>query len=276
MKLIVFSKSLKAKRLEELIELAQELEIDGYDLCVRPGYPINPDNAAVELVHASEQLKAAGLSIPMVTANFDVLYPDHPTAVPILSAMDKADIRLIKLGYFRFDPMTQDFWEGVDDIRGALEGWQKLAQTYNVKVCYHTHSIRHYASNASMLAHLIRGFDTTYIGAFLDTGHMVIEGEEFCVAAAILKDSLSIVAGKDILLEREVKNGHGSMRHHVIEAGQGMVDWTDVFETLKRLEYRGPITIHCEFEVPQDGLMAGIRRETAFFRDFRKRFIVTD
>ena len=273
MKLIVFSKSLKDKSLEELIELGQRLEIDGYDLCVRPGYPVNPDNAAEELVRAAKRMGSAGLSIPMVTANFDVIYPHHPTAKPILSAMDKADIRLIKLGYFRFDPLTQDFWEGVEDIRTALSGWQKLAKQYNVKVCYHTHSIRHYASNASMLAHLIRGFDHSYIGAFLDTGHMVIEGEEFCVAAAILKDSLSILAAKDILLERKERNGHGSMTHRGVEAGHGMVDWTEVFETLKRLEFRGPVTIHCEFEVPEDGLIAGIERETAFFRDFRARYL---
>jgi sugar phosphate isomerase/epimerase len=276
MKLIVFSKSLKEKSLVELIELARKFEIDGYDLCVRPGYPINPDNAARELVRAARQFGEAGLSIPMVTANFDVLYPDHPNAVPILSAMDEVDIRLIKLGYFEFDPLKQDFWEEVDKIRDAFEGWQNLGERYNVKICYHTHSIRNFSSNASMLAHLIRGFDTRYIGAYLDTGHMVIEGEEFCVAASVLKEYLSIVSLKDILLVRKEKNGHGSIGHHGVEAGKGMVDRTDVFETLSRLEYRGPLSVHCEFEVPEDGLLAAIKRETAFFRDYRKRWVLTD
>ena len=265
MKLIVFSKSLKDKSIGELIRLAKDFRIDGYDLCVRPGYPVNPDNAAEELPRTAQALAEAGLTIPMVTANVDVIYPDHPTAEPILTAMDRSDIRLIKLGYFRYDPEKQDFWTEVGKIREALTGWEELGKKYNVKICYHTHSLRHFASNASMLMHLIQGRDARYIGAFLDSGHMVAEGEEFCVAAEILKEYLSIVSLKDFLLTREPIGDHGSMKINVVEAGRGMVNWTEVFTTLEKLSFQGPLTIHCEFEEPADGLVAGIKRETAYF-----------
>ena len=66
MKLIVFSKSLKDKSLEELIELGQRLEIDGYDLCVRPGYPVNPDNAA-EVFQALAAFHRDGGTVLVVT-----------------------------------------------------------------------------------------------------------------------------------------------------------------------------------------------------------------
>lgn len=46
MKLIMFSKMLKEKSPVELVTLAKEWGLDGYDLCVRPGYAVNPDNAA--------------------------------------------------------------------------------------------------------------------------------------------------------------------------------------------------------------------------------------
>ena len=266
MKLIVFSKTLKDKSIGELIGLAKEYGFDGYDLCVRPGYPVNPDNAAEVLPETTRAMTDAGLSIPMVTANFDVIQPDHPTAEPILSAMDSSGIRLIKLGYFRYDPKTQDFWEEVGKIRDALSGWQELGKKHNVKICYHTHSNRHMASNASMLMHLIQGFDSRYIGAFLDSGHMVAEGEEFCVAARILEKYLSIVSLKDFLLTREPVGDHGSQVTNVVEAGQGMVNWTEVFTTLKQLDYQGPLTAHCEFKEPDDGLLAGIKREIAYFR----------
>ena len=45
MKLIVFSKMFKDKNPEDLVNLAQEYGFEGYDLCVRPGYPVSPDNA---------------------------------------------------------------------------------------------------------------------------------------------------------------------------------------------------------------------------------------
>ena len=59
MKLVMFSKMLKEKSVEELAELAQELGIDGYDLAVRTGYPVNPDNAATALPEAARRLAAA-------------------------------------------------------------------------------------------------------------------------------------------------------------------------------------------------------------------------
>jgi len=179
MQLVVFSKMFRDKSVPELIELAHAHGFEGYDLCVRPGYPVNPENAHKELVAAVRAMKREGLSIPMVTGNFDLLTPDHPTAEPILSAMDQADVRLIKLGYFEIDPHEQDYWQLVGQIRAALEGWQDLGRKYGVRVCYHTHSGNLMGLNCAALMHLLEGFDPRYIGAYVDPGHMVVNGEGF-------------------------------------------------------------------------------------------------
>ena len=92
----------------------------------------------------------------MVTANFDLLTADHPLAEPLLAAMDSADVRLLKLGYFRFDPATMDYWEQVDSVRQAFADWEKLTRAYNVKICYHTHSHYCMGLNAAALMHLLR------------------------------------------------------------------------------------------------------------------------
>ena len=115
-------------------------------------------------------LKKNGLSIPMVTGASDLLYPDHASAEPTLAAMDEADVRLIKLGYFGFDPDTQDYWAEVNKIRGAFAAWQKLAETYRVRICYHTHSHRNMGLNAAMMAHLMRDFDPQYFGGISGPG----------------------------------------------------------------------------------------------------------
>jgi len=268
-KLILFSKMLKEKSIEELAELAAEIGLDGYDLTVRPEYPVNPDNAATALPAAARVMRAAGLDIPMLTGNFDLLEPDHPTAEPILGAMDEADVRLVKLGYFKFDPAAMDYWAEVDRVRGIFEAWAKLAEKHRVKVCYHTHSNRCMGLNAGMLAHLIKDLNPHYIGAYIDTGHLVAEGEEFAVAAAIVRDYLSIVSLKDFLMRREDKANHGSAQREVVEAGQGMVDWTAVFDELKRIGFSGPGSIHCEFHA--DDFIAAVKREVAFFRQMRAK-----
>ena len=123
MRLIVFSKMLKQKSVAELIDLAQRHGYDGYDLAVRPGHPVNPDNAAAALPQAQAQMARAGLRIGMVTGNFDLLTADHPLAEPLLAAMDSADVRLLKLGYFKFEP-------GNDGLLGA--GGERAARLCRV------------------------------------------------------------------------------------------------------------------------------------------------
>ncbi|MBT5963487.1 MAG: hypothetical protein HOG99_18205, partial [Gemmatimonadetes bacterium] len=93
MKLIVFSKMLSDKSVEELADLAQELGIDGYDLAVRPGHPVNPDNVT--------------------------------TADTLLAAMADAGAPRVKLGYYKID-LNSSYWNQVEATRRHLEGWGEL------------------------------------------------------------------------------------------------------------------------------------------------------
>ncbi len=266
MQVIVFSKMLKDKSPDELTELAADFGIEGYDLCVRPGYSVNPENAAGALPELVRTMQRAGLAIPMVTGNFDLLSPDHPTAEPILAAMDKAGVRLLKLGYFAFDPLKQDYWQEVDRIRRLFDGWQELARRYRVRICYHTHSHLCMGLNCAALAHLIHGFDPQHIGAYIDPGHMVVEGEEFPVGAAVIRKHLSIIGLKDAMLTRAVKGNHGAKEWKFVPAGTGMVDWTTVFAEIKRLGFDGPLSVHCEFHATPEEFPQALRREVTFFR----------
>ena len=272
MKAIVFSKALKDKTPRELVELALGWGVDGYDLAVRPGYPVNPDNAGKALPEVVKLFRDNGLEVPMVTGNFDLLSPDHPTAEPLLAAMDKADVRLLKLGYFAYDSKGGAYLDQVDRVRRILADWEAPARRYGVRICYHTHSLGCLGSNTAGLAHLLADRDPACVGAYLDTGHLVVEGEPFGTAVAMVRPYLSIVAFKDVLLSRVEKNGHGAVEVAWVQAGQGMVDWTGVFEVLAAADFGGPVSIHCEFEVPKDQpLLPAITREVAFFMRFLNR-----
>ena len=270
MRLIVFSKMLKEKSIAELVDLAQRHGYNGYDLAVRPGHPVNPDNAAQALPQAAAQMAQAGLQIGMVTANFDLLTADHPLAEPLLAAMDSADVRLLKLGYFRFDPATMDYWEQVDSVRRAFSDWEKLARAYNVKICYHTHSHYCMGLNAAALMHLLRDFDPAYLGAYLDPGHFAVDGEPFDFGLAMTRQHLSILSLKDVRIERAEKNGHGTAKTLWVAAGEGIVDWTAVFAELRRIRYDGFLSIHCEYELSDaEQWFDTFVREVAFFRKMR-------
>ena len=275
MSLVLFTKSLSDHDVPRLIERGHALGVDGYDLCVRAGHPVQPETAATTLVAAVRDLQAAALTVPMVTGPFDLLWPDHPAAHPIMAAMDAADVRLLKLGYFAFDPVREDYWEAVERTRAALAGWSELAARHRVKVCYHTHSRGNLGLNAGMLAHLLRGFDPALIGAYLDPCHLLIEGEEFATGAAIVAEHLAIIGLKDALLVREQRTAgaaqgafltHGAAAIRWVEAGDGMVDWSAVRATLRRLAFAGPLSIHCEYQDPPGGHLAAMQREVSFFR----------
>lgn len=272
MKLIVFSKMLKELGISELIKFAKDADFGGYDMAVRPGYPVNPENIESALPEAAERFRSEGLDLPMVTGDTGVLFPDSE-GERLIASMANADIRRLKLGYFKFVPSDMDYWLEVEKAREALAGWQELSKQYGVKVCYHTHSQRCLGLNAGTLAHLLTGFDPENIGAFLDAGHLRAEGEEFDVAVSIMKDYLSMVAVKDFLLERVEKSNHGAVRRRVVEAGQGMCDWTAIFQELKRIEFDGPISIHCEFEVDSKEMVPAIKREIAFFKNLHDRVL---
>lgn len=268
MKLILFSKMWKDATLDEMVRMAHEWGLDGFDLCVRPGYPINPDNAATALPEAVDRFRGEGLDVPMVTGNFDLLEPEHPTAEPILAAMNRAGVRLLKLGYFKFDPATLDYPAEMRRVRGILKRWEVLGRRYGVKICNHTHSERCLGLNGAAMAALLEDFDPTVMGAYMDPGHLVYEGEAFDTALAMVRQYLSIVAVKDVLLERVEKNGHGSIKPNWVPSGKGMVDWTQFFDLLREHAYDGPVSVHCEFEVEPEHRNDAGREEVAFFRRF--------
>lgn len=203
MQLVVLSKPFKEKSVPALIELAHKHDFDGYDLVVWPEYQVTPDNVHEALVPMVKAMKREGLSIPLLIGEFGLQMPDHPTAERILAAMDQADVRLIKLGYFMFDPKTQDYWQYVDTVRKGFEGWQELGKKYNVKICYHTHARASFGApmglNCAALMHLIKGFDPQYIGAHIDPSHMAIDGEPASVGVAMVQKYLSVVSVKDAL-----------------------------------------------------------------------------
>jgi len=266
MQLLLFSKFFPEKNFEELIEIAKDLGLDGYDLAIRPDNVVNPDNVGDALPEAVKAFAGAGLSIPMVSGDFDLLEPDHPTAEPILTAMAKAGVSSLKLGYWTFKPLEDDYWVKVDQIRDCLAGWQELAKQYQVQVCYHTHSGNCMGMNAGMLMHLLRGFDPRYIAAYLDPAHLLLEGESFLSALSMVGDHLSLIGAKDVLLTRNQQNGHGGQQISWVEAGHGMVDWRAVFDGLRQVNFDGPISLHCQFTVADNEFIRAVKRDVAFYR----------
>lgn len=266
MKIIVFTKHLEGKNIDELIEIIKSVDAEGADLCVRPGYPVEPETIDKKLPEAVKKFQDARLSIPMITTPGDFVDPNKPIVEKVLDACGKSGVKLIKLGYWTMD--EEGYWKTVEKIRKDLEIFEKLAKKYGVKVCIHNHSGGTMGLNSCGVMNLVKGFDPNYIGVFADPGHLSLVGEPLPMAFSIIKGYLSIVAAKDLIRERYVdKDNNRLWKLRVVPLGEGFVDWNTLVKLLLEMKFEGPISMHSEYgELDVDSVIDQTRIDIRFLK----------
>jgi sugar phosphate isomerase/epimerase len=241
MRYVYFTKTLQKLNVGELIAFCKDTGLDGVDLAVRPGHPVNPDNVHKALPAAAKQFKDAGLTIGLVSAATNLTDPASRVAKTLFDACAEAQVPAVKLGYFAY---RAPFDDCLKDARHRLAGFAKLAQATKVKACYHTHSGNMLGNNAAGLRILLEGSDPHTVGAFFDTGHTAINGGPVRMEADLIKRWLSLVAIKDMAWSKE-KSGWS---YRVVPVGEGIVKWPDVGKALKECKFSGTVSVHGEYE----------------------------
>jgi len=240
MKYIMFTKHLEGLDIDQVIQTLLSVGVEGADLCVRSGYPVNPDNVTVALPAAAQSFADHNLSIPLVTAPGDFLDPEADVTVRVYEACQQAGVENIKLGYWKWD-IGIDYWQEVDRLRRLLDKFQTLSERTGVRTCIHNHSGTTMGLNASAIMALMQGFDPAYIGVFADTGHLSIVGEPIDMALDIVKEYLAVIAFKDLARRPGDRGGQ------VVHMGHGFVDWETTLQSLQRIGFNGPVSFHSEY-----------------------------
>jgi len=245
-KFVMFTKLLKDLDVAQLADAIQDLGFDGFDLAVRPGYPVNPENVATALPRAAKDWAARGLTIGLVTTNFDFVDPAAPEVEPLLAACAEIGCRRIKLGYWVYH--GEPYWEGVERIRRALAGFEKLCRKHDTCVMVHNHSGAYYGSNCAGAMHLVRGFDPRCVGIYIDPGHLALDGEDLTMAFDMVRDYLALAAVKSPAWSCSQEGGEVRWQHRFVPLREGMVSWRQVFALLEGLKYDGALSLHSEYE----------------------------
>ncbi|MCM8770028.1 MAG: sugar phosphate isomerase/epimerase [Candidatus Omnitrophica bacterium] len=263
--LIVFTKHLQPLPLSVLAQKLAELGAKGADLCVRSGYPVNPDNIKRKLPEACRIFQEEGLVIPLVTTPGDFTDPEKPETEKFLAATGEAGVPLVKLGYW----VRQDngYWKTVEQIRKKLEVFSRLAEKHRVKVLIHNHSGETMGLNSCSAMNLVKGFDPRYVGIFADTGHLSIVGEPLSMALDIIAEYWSALALKDIIRQRVLVENRLEWRLRVVPLGEGYTDWLTLARILKDKNFTGPISFHSEYsELEIDSVIDQTRMDLRFFK----------
>lgn len=265
MKFLFFTKHWPERSVSEFAKMARDMSADGLDLAVRKGHAVNPDNVADALPQAARTCRDEGVSIGMVTMEWSPTDPADPATETLLAACGRAGVPLVKPGYFPYDP-AKEYWSEIERLRDVLGELGALAKKHGVVVCYHTHSGPTYGSNASGLMHLLRGQDLAALGAYLDVGHLALDGEHLPMAFAMVKDYLRVVGVKSPIWVREQEDGSQVWRMSLVRLEEGLVDTRLMVEELAKTGFDGPLTFHGEHSVPRDEIVEACRDDIAFVR----------
>jgi len=246
-KFSVFTKPWPHKSIEELGQMVHWLGFDGIELPVRPGFPVNPDNVAVELPKAIKTLakqnvqvfSVAGASTePMIRACGDSGVPTLRVMAPI-----GAD------GYIATETrMRREF----DALIPALEHAK-------VRIGVQNHSGK-FICNAAGLRALVAGYDPKVIGAVWDAAHNALQGEEPELALEIVWPHLCMVNLKNAIWKRKNPAGEqaAAWTTEWVPGAQGLASWARVAAELKRRSYHGVVCLTAEYsdETKVDRLIA--------------------
>ncbi|HVS38274.1 MAG TPA: sugar phosphate isomerase/epimerase family protein [Gemmataceae bacterium] len=261
MQYVYFTKSLKELDVKGVAAFCKEVGVDGVDLTVRKGYPVNPDNAATALPEAVKLFKDSGLILGLVSIDTDVNDPDSKTVKAVFDACAKAEAPAVKIGYFPYKPPFDD---AVKDARSRLTGFAKLAEQSKLRACYHTHSGANLGNNCACLRTLLQDLDPHHVGAYVDTGHTAVNGGPIRMELDIIRPWLSMLAIKDMLWSKDDKKG---WKYDVVPAGDGIVRWDDVALAVKESKFNGTISLHAEYETKDmDERKALAKRELEFLK----------
>ncbi|MFO0810593.1 MAG: sugar phosphate isomerase/epimerase family protein [Gemmataceae bacterium] len=241
MRYVYFTKTLQKLDVPGLIAFCKDAGLAGLDMAVRPDFPVHPGNARTALPEAMKQLRDAGLTIGLVSTSTNLADPASAEAVTIFEAAAKAGVPAVKPGYFRY---AGKFDADLAQARNRLAGFAKLAEKTGVRCVYHTHSGTYIGNNCASLRMLLADADPHHVGAFIDTGHLAVNGGPIRQELDMAKPWLAMVAIKDIVWEKGAKG----WAHRVVPAGDGLVQWADVSKGLKACNFDGTISLHGEYE----------------------------
>jgi len=270
MQFAYFTKHWPNSSVEDLVRLARDIGADGLDLAVRAGQAVSPQNVTKALPAAVRTCRSSGTCVSMVTMETKPTDPKDPAVEAIFAACGQAGIKCIKPGYFLHQAGT-DYWAEVDRLRGVLEELGRLAARHGVVVCYHTHSGPFHGSNAAGLMHLLRGQDPDVLGAYIDVGHLVLNGEEFPLALDMVRDHLRLVGVKSAIWEPRLEGGRKLWKPKFVPLSEGLVDCKQMMSELARVGFDGVLAFHGEAEVPAEQLPAVLRDEIACCRQLLQR-----
>ncbi len=249
MQLVMFSKHLGPLSVRQAGETVRRLGFAGLDLTVRAGGHVLPENVEADLPAALREVRDLGLDIPMITTG--LVDAAEGRAEAIMATASQLGIRQLKLGYWPYRPFGK-IHEQLDAARRAMDGLEALARKHNVRACIHSHSGNCLSAEAGNIYLILKDRDPHHVGAYLDPGHMTLEGgyQGWMQGIDLLQHYISMVAVKTFghFPEKNEATGEVAWKNRLVPLTEGIVRWREVFSCLRQAGWDGVVTFHSEYQ----------------------------
>ncbi|NOZ24406.1 MAG: sugar phosphate isomerase/epimerase [Planctomycetes bacterium] len=261
MQKVMFSKMLQpCESLDKVAEILTDIGFDGVDLTVRDKGHILPEEAKAKLPDAVKVFEKHGLTVPMITT--DISDMSRPHAEEVIATAVDCGVTHMKLGYWRYEGFGT-LRTSLLDAQKALAGIEPVVRKYGITAGVHIHSGNDLSADGAIVHEIIRDCDPRCIGAYVDSGHMAIEGGKsgWKMCLDILANRIVMVALKDLAIWKE----DGKWKSGVVPMGEGFVQWQDFLNCLKQTPFDGVMTWHSEYHFDSvDEIVEQTKKDFAF------------
>jgi sugar phosphate isomerase/epimerase len=249
MKWMMFIKHLQPLGIEGAGKAMKSLGFEGVDLTVRPGGSILPENARKEVPAAQKMFADLGLTVPLITTAITSTRDAH--VADVFETAAACGIRELKLGYVSYKEFG-GLEALVAKVQKDLDGITALAHSTGVRANIHTHSGPYVSTNPAIVWQLLKDRDPASIGAYVDPGHMTVEGSRdgWRQGLDLLGKRINLLAVKDLAWDQvdDPKLHKKRWRTRIVPLDQGAVPWPEVFDCLKKVGFDGWASIHAEYQ----------------------------
>src|SRR2546428_3787305 len=174
LKISVFSRHFQWTNCQEMAAIAKDVGFDGIALTVREGGHVLPERVEEDLPKAAEDIRKAGLELPMITAEIVDISSPHVEA--ILKTASRLGIRYYRWGGFAYSA-SKSIPDQLAEFKARIKDLASLNKEYGVCAMYHTHSgIDRMGASIWDLWYVLKDFDPGYVGVNYDIGHATVEG----------------------------------------------------------------------------------------------------
>lgn len=249
----VFTKPWKNETLDELGVLVKNTGFDAIEYPLREGFQITPDDGTEGIIKLVKTMEKHGLTVASIAAGIDVQTTDGKGNVVgvnemVFAGCGEAGIPIIRI--CQSFNKELGFFENIDALRRKYDSILPYCRKYNVTLGIQMHYGFADITCSWDTYILLRDYDPKYIAAVWDAGHSGLAGESPSYSLDCLWDHLCMVNFKAAHWYRtnpEEFSAEAKWEARWVRGREGMCNWKDAVEYLKKRGYKGTICLPAEY-----------------------------